>query len=60
MGTDKVLFRPVPTPRNGARVLLLEVVSVPGHADQIFARAAKKSHVQISASAREPGTGYLV
>ena len=39
MGTDKILFTPVPVPRNGARVLPLEVVPVPGHGAQIFARA---------------------
>ena len=31
MGTDKILFTPVPVPRNGARVLSLEAVPVPGH-----------------------------
>ena len=43
MGTDKILFRPVPVPRNGARVLPLEAVPVPGHDAQIFARAQTKS-----------------
>ena len=57
MGTDKILFTPVPVPRNGARVLPLEVVPEPGHGAQIFARAPTKSSVQISARARESGTG---
>ena len=58
MGTDKILFTPVPVPRNGARVLPLEVVPVPGHGAQLFARAPTKSgSVQTSARAREPGTG---
>ena len=58
MGTDKILFTPVPVPRNGARVLpLREVVPVPGHGAQIFARAPTKSSVQTSARARELGTG---
>ena len=45
MGTDKMLFRPVPVPRNGARVLPLEAVPVPGHGAQNFARAPTKSSV---------------
>ena len=53
MGTDKILFTPVPVPRNGGRVLPLEEV----HGAQIFARAPTKSSVQTSACAREPGTG---
>ena len=57
MGTDKILFRPVTMPTNGARVLPLEAVAVPGHGAQIFARAPTKSFVQTSARAREPGTG---
>ena len=57
MGTDKILFAPVPVPRNGARVLPLKVVPVPGHGAQIFARVPTKSSVQTSARAREPGTG---
>ena len=57
MGTDKILFTPVPVPRNGARVLPLEVVPVPGHGDQIFVREPTKSSVQTNARAREPGTG---
>ena len=57
MGTDKILFTPVPVPRNGARVLPLKVVPVPGHGAQIFARAPTKSSVQTIAHAREPETG---
>ena len=57
MGTDKILFRPVPVPSYGARVLPLEAVPVPGHGAQIFARAPTKSSVQTSARAWEPGTG---
>ena len=50
---------PVPVPRNGARVLPLELVPVPGHGAQIFAQALTKSSVQTIAStvAQEPGTG---
>ena len=57
MGTDKILFTPVPMPRNGARVQPLKVV--PGHGAQIFAQAPTKSFVQTSARARarEQGTG---
>ena len=57
MGTDKILFTPVPVPRNVARVLPLEAMPVPGHSAQIFALAPTKSSVQTSARAREPGTG---
>ena len=57
MGTDKILFTPVPVPRNGARVLPLAAVPVPGNGDQIFARAPTKSSVQTCACARELGTG---
>ena len=60
MGTDKILFTPVPVPRNGARVPPLEVVPVPGHGAQSFARAPTKSSVQTSARVRELGTGHLV
>ena len=52
-----MLFRPVSVPRNGIRVLPMEVVSVPGHGAQIFVRAASKSYVQTSPRAREQ---YLV
>ena len=31
MGSDNILFRPVPVRRNDARVLPLEVVPVSGH-----------------------------
>ena len=55
MGTDKIMFRPMP--RNGARVLPLEAVPMPGHFTQIFARAPTKSSVQTNARAQEPGTG---
>ena len=57
MGTDKILFRPVPVHRNGARALPLEVVLVPGHGAQIFARAPTESSVQTSASALEQRRG---
>ena len=42
MGTDKVLFRPEPVPRNGARVLTLEVVPVPGHGAPNFCSGTDK------------------
>ena len=38
MGTDKILFTPVPVPRNGNRVLPLEVVPVPGHRQKALFR----------------------
>ena len=57
MGTDKILFTPVPVLRNGARALPLEVVPVPGHGAQIVVWAPTESSVQTSACAREPGTG---
>ena len=60
MGTDKTLFTPVPVPRNGARVLPLEVVPVPGYSALIFARAPTKSSVQTSARALRTGNGHLV
>ena len=62
-------------PRNGARVLPFEVVAVPEHGAQIFARAPTKSYVQTSARAREesrfvspkasrlafsPGVGHII
>ena len=50
MGTDKIVFTPVLVPRNGARVLPLEVVPVPGA--QIFARTPTKSSAQTGARAR--------
>ena len=61
MRTDKIRFTQVPVPRNGARVLPLELglelVPVPGHLAQIFARAPTKYYVQTRCRAREPGTG---
>ena len=56
-GTDKIPSRPVAVSKNGARVLPLEEVPVPGHGAEMFARAPTKSSVQTSARAREPGTG---
>ena len=44
VGTEKSVFRQVPVPRNGARVLPLEVVPVPGHGAQIFAPALTYSN----------------
>ena len=44
-------------PRNGARVLPLEVVPVPVPGAQMFAWAPTKSFVQTRARAREPRTG---
>ena len=49
MGTDKILFRPVPVPRNGTQALPIEVF--PGHGAQIFAQAPAKGYVQTSAHA---------
>ena len=43
MGNDKILFRPVPVPGDGARVLSLEVLALPGHGAQNFARAPTKT-----------------
>ena len=57
MGTDKILFRPVPVLKNGARLLPLEVVPVPGHGAQSFAQATPKRYVQTSARARGTSTG---
>ena len=56
VGTDKILITPVPVPRNGARVLALEVVPVPGHGAQIFAWAPTKGSVETCDRARELGT----
>ena len=42
MGTDKILFRPVPVPRNADRVLSLAIVPVPWHGAHIFVRASTK------------------
>ena len=41
--TDESFFRQVPLPGNGALVLPLEVVPVPVHGPQIFARAPTKA-----------------
>ena len=49
VGTDKIPFRLLPVPRNGARVLPLEVVFVLGH--------RQKALFRLSARAREPGAG---
>ena len=37
-GTNNILFRPIPVPRNGARVLPVEVVPphVPGRGAEVF------------------------
>ena len=51
-GTDETLFRLVPVPRHGARVLPLEQVPVPGHRAQICARAPTKGYVQTGLRAR--------
>ena len=51
MGTDENLFRLLPVPRNGARLLPLELVPVPGHGAQISARASAKGFVQTGARA---------
>ena len=47
-GTDD-MFRLVPVPGHGARVLPLELVPVPGHGVQISARAPTKGYVQTGA-----------
>ena len=39
VSTDENLFRFVPVPGHGARVLPLKLVPLPGHGAQIFARA---------------------
>ena len=46
-GTDENLFRLVPVPGHGARVLPLELV--PGHGAQISARSPTKGYVQTGA-----------
>ena len=46
VGTDENLFRLVPVPRQGARVLPLELVPVPGYGAQICVRAPTKGYVQ--------------
>ena len=55
VGTDENLLRVVPVPRNGSRVLPLELVPVLGHGDQISAPAPTKGYVQTGAPAC-PGT----
>ena len=45
-GTDENLFRLVPVPGHGARVLPLEPVLVPGHDAQICAGAPTKGYVR--------------
>ena len=47
MGTDNILFTTVQVQRNSAQVLPLEVVPVPGHGAQIFARAPTKTLVRL-------------
>ena len=44
VGPRWIQWNPEMVPRNGARVLPSEVVPVPGHSAQIFARARKKGH----------------
>ena len=56
-GTDENLFKSVPEPRHGARVLPLELVPVPGHDYQITVQAPTKGYVQTGARALAPGTG---
>ena len=56
-GNDESVFRQVPVPGKGARVLPLEVVPV---VLNFFARAPTKRYVQTSARSREPVTGTLV
>ena len=58
--TDKILFTPVPVPRNGARVLPLEVVPVPGHCAQIFAWAPTIYYVQTRCPCPVLEHGHLV
>ena len=53
LGTDKNLFRLVPVPGQGARVLPLELVPVPGQGAQISARGPTEGYVQ---TARAPST----
>ena len=51
------MFRLVPVPGHGPRVLPLELVPVLGHGAQISAQAPAKNYVQTGARARAPGTG---
>ena len=57
VGTDKIIFRPVFAPRNGARVLPLDVAPVSMSGAQVFARAPTISYIPTSTRAQEPGTG---
>ena len=43
MATDRILFTLLHVPKNGVWVLPLEIVPVPGHSDQLFAHARKKT-----------------
>ena len=56
-GTDENLFRLVPVPGHGTRVLPLELVLVPGHGAQISARGPTKGYVQTGTHARAPCPG---
>ena len=53
-GTDENLFRLVPMPEHGVRVLPLELVPVPRHGAQISARAPTEGYFQTGARARWP------
>ena len=59
VGTDEMLFRLVPVPGHGARVLPLELVPVPGHGTQIGARAPRKGCVHTGVGARGPDMGAM-
>ena len=50
-GTDENLFRLVPVPGHGARVLPLKLLPVSGYSAQISARAPTKGYVQTRAGA---------
>ena len=56
-GTDTSLFRLVPVPELGARVLPLELVPAPRHGVQINARAPTKGYVQYGTRSRAQDTG---
>ena len=47
--TDKILFRPVPVPRNGARVLPLELVPVPGTMPKFLLRHRQNTMFRLGA-----------
>ena len=55
-GTDENLFRLVPMPRLGARVLSPELAPEQGHGTQISARAPTKGYVHTGARNRASGT----